>query len=151
MNITINNPNPEEAGELTKVLIASKKHWGYPDEWFDLWKDDLPITPESILSRNFYVGRSENDIVFVYSIKHLSENRYELEDCWIAPQYIGKGYGKILFKNLKKNLKSINCTSLRICADPNAEGFYRKMGAVKIGEEPSKIKGRMFPIFEYTI
>ena len=48
MTVTVETPKPEDAEELTKVLIASKKHWGYPDEWFDLWKDELSITPEDI-------------------------------------------------------------------------------------------------------
>ncbi|MCP4181289.1 MAG: GNAT family N-acetyltransferase [bacterium] len=148
MNIIIEKAKPEDSKEITKVIIASKKYWGYPEEWFKQW-NDLVITPQTIETRDFYVGRIKNEIIFVYSIKYLTVSKYELEDCWILPDYIGKGYGKLLFKDLDKKLDVLKCTSLRICSDPNAEGFYIKMGAVKIAEEPSKIKGRIFPIFEY--
>ncbi len=146
----IKKPNPDEAAELTEVLIASKKHWDYPDEWFDLWADELTITPEAICSRDFYVGRNEKETVFIYSIRHIAENKYELEDCWVAPQYIGQGYGKMLFDHLKTELESLGCSTLLIVSDPNAEGFYHKMGAVRVGEKSSKLKGRVLPIFEYV-
>jgi len=151
MEIVIEKPKPEDAEELTKVVIASKKHWGYPDRWFDLWKDELLITAESIRSREFYVGRNRKEVVFIYSVQHISEKKYELEDCWVAPQYIGKGYGKVLFKHLESTLESLDCRKLVIVSDPNAEGFYLRMGAIRIGEEASKIKGRVLPILEYEI
>ena len=151
MSLTIEKANPEEADELTKVVIASKRHWGYPDEWIDLWKDDLLITAETIKSRDFYVGRNEKEIVFVYSIGPLSEHKCELEDCWVAPQYIGQGYGMIIFEQLKTTLASLGCLTCLIISDPNAEGFYRKMGAVRVGERASKPEGRVLPLLEIEI
>ena len=150
-NITIDKPNPIDASELSEVMRASKKHWGYPDEWLKLWENDLTINPEIIRSRDFYVGRINEEIVFFYSIRQLSENRFELEDCWVAPQHIGQGYGRILFEHLISRLRSLECSKLLIEAGPHAEGFYRKMGAIRIGEKPSKIEGRMMPMLEYYI
>jgi hypothetical protein len=41
---------------------------------------------------------------------------------------------------------------LEIAAEPNAEGFYRKMGAQSIGETPSaSIPGRMLPLLRVRI
>ncbi len=151
MKIVIEKPKPEDAEELTKVAIVSKKHWGYPDRWFDLWKDELLITPESIRSREFYVCRNRKEVVFIYSVQHISGKKYELEDCWVAPQYIGKGYGRVLFEHLESTLESLDCRKLVIESDPNAEGFYLRMGAIRVGEKASKIKGRVLPILEYEI
>jgi GNAT superfamily N-acetyltransferase len=151
MNITIEKPRPEDAAELTNVIIASKSHWGYPEEWLDLWQEELTITPDAIRSREFFVGSNEKEVVFIYSVRHISENNYELEDCWVAPQYIGQGYGKILFEHLKTTLKSLHCSKLRIVSDPHAEGFYRKMGAIRIGEQPSRITDRVLPVLEYEM
>ena len=151
MEIVIEKPKPEDAEELTKVVIASKKHWGYPDRWLDLWRTELQVTPESIRSREFHVGRNRKEVVFIYSVRQTSEKKYELEDCWVAPQYIGKGYGRVLFEHLESTLKSLGCRKLVILSDPNAEGFYLRMGAIRVGEEASKIKGRVLPILEYEI
>lgn len=39
-----------------------------------------------------------------------------------------------------------------IDADPNAEPFYRAMGAVRIGATPSgSIPGRELPLLEFTL
>lgn len=111
----------------------------------------MAITPGIIRSREFYVGRKNEEIIFFYSIKLLTEDRYELEDCWVAPQYISQGYGRILFNHLVRTLRSLGCSSLLIESDPHAEGFYRRMGAVRIGEKPSRIEGRMMPMLEYQI
>ena len=151
MELVIEKPKPEEAEDLTRAVIASKKHWGYPDEWVDLWKDDLSVTPEAIRSREFYVGRNGEEVVFVYSVRHISDRKCELEDCWVSPQYIGKGYGRILFEHLKGTLESLDCCKLVIVSDPNAEGFYLKMGAIRVGEKPSKLKDRVLPVLEYEI
>jgi len=38
-----------------------------------------------------------------------------------------------------------------IDADPNAEGFYLKMGAERVGESPSgSIPGRMLPLLQVS-
>ena len=147
----IEKPDPGEADELTRVAIAAKKHWGYPDEWIELWQDELTYTPEIISSSDIYVGRNEGEVVFVYSVQRLSGKEYDLGGCWIAPKYIGKGYGRILFEHLQTTLESLGCTKLIIVSDPHAEGFYLKMGAVRVGEQPSKPEGRVLPVLEYEI
>ncbi|MBT3337334.1 MAG: GNAT family N-acetyltransferase [Anaerolineae bacterium] len=136
---------------MTKVALASKQHWGYPDEWMALWVDELTITPQKLDERDFFVGKNGDEIVFLYSISQRAEREYELEDCWVAPEYIGHGFGQLLFDDLKKRLRALGCSRLKIISDPNAAGFYRKMGAVQIGEEPTKIEGRVFPVFEVQI
>ena len=36
----------EDIPVLNKISEASKKHWGYPDEWMKRWRGDLAITPD---------------------------------------------------------------------------------------------------------
>jgi len=151
LDITIQAPKPEEASELNTLMRSSKSYWGYLDEWLELWDDELTITPDTMLSRAFYAGRIARELIFFYSIRQLSEHRYDLADCWVAPDYIGQGYGAILFEHLNTTLKSLNCHTLVIESDPNAEGFYKRMGAVRVGEKQSKIEGRVLPILEYEV
>jgi GNAT superfamily N-acetyltransferase len=90
-------------------------------------------------------------LIFIYSLRQLDAERYELEDCWVAAEHMGHGFGRILFDDLKKRLSRLGCSRLKIISDPNAAGFYRKMGAVQIGEELTQIKGRVFPVFELRL
>lgn len=151
MKLTITRPTPEDAQELNEVAFASKKYWGYPDEWFILWQDDMTITPQVLASRDFYVGENKKGIVFIYSISKVADGTCELEDAWIAPPFIGQGFGRLMFDHIRLTLKAINCTRLLIVSDPNAEGFYLKMGAERIGERLSKPDGRMLPLLEYKV
>ena len=151
MKLSITRARPREAAELSQIPIASKRYWGYPEAWIDLWRDDLTITAAKIRARDFWVGRLEESIVFIYSIRPISTNEYELEDCWVAPAYIGQGYGAILFDHLRQTLKNLGCSRLKIVSDPHAAGFYLRMGAVRIGEEPSKPAGRMLPVFRLSV
>ena len=150
-DVEITRATPADTVAMTKLIIASKRHWGYPDEWMALWQDELTITPQKLDQRDFYLGKDGDEIVFIYSLSQLDEGRYELEDCWVAAEHIGHGYGRILFDDLKERLRARNASRLKIISDPNAEGFYRKMGAVKVGEEPTKIEGRVFPVLELKI
>ncbi len=151
MTLTITKAIPVDTDAMTRLIIASKRSWDYPNEWLALWMDELTITPAKLDERDFYLGKDGDELVFVYSLSQLDAERYELEDCWVAPEHIGHGYGRILFDDLKKRLGNLGCTRLKIVSDPNAAGFYRKMGAVKIGEEPTKITGRVFSVFEFRI
>jgi GNAT superfamily N-acetyltransferase len=149
MNLTITKADPAEADELTRVAHAAKEYWGYPHEWVALWKEGLTTTPDDIISGIYYVGKCRQEPVCFYSVRQMSANSYDLEDCWIAPPYIGRGFGRILFEHLKSTLESLGCAKLIIVSDPHAEGFYQKMGAVRVGEKPSVPEGRMLPLLEY--
>lgn len=48
--------------------------------------------------------------------------------------------------------RALGLSSLLIDADPNAEGFYLRMGAERVGEVPSgSISGRMLPLLRYGL
>jgi len=128
MKIVIEKVIPDDAEELTKVATAAKKHWGYPDEWIDLWQEDLTITPEKIHSRDYYAGRIGQAFIFVYSISPISGTTYELADCWMAPEYIGQGHGRTLFAHLITTLKSRGCTKLPVLMLQVAGGRWQVAG-----------------------
>jgi GNAT superfamily N-acetyltransferase len=50
------------------------------------------------------------------------------------PKRIGRGIGRALFDHAVRRAASLGAGSVRIEADPYAEGFYRRMGARWVGE-----------------
>lgn len=48
MSTTIRRAESEEAWRLSAIALAAKRHWGYPEEWMELWKDEFVITPEYV-------------------------------------------------------------------------------------------------------
>lgn len=141
MDVQIRRARPDEADVLTEIAHAAKRHWGYPEQWIEQWKDDLTITPEFIAKNEMYVAVIGEEVVGCCSIV-LGEARAELEHMWIKPQHMGAGVGRALFLHAKERAARVGMKLLELSADPNAEGFYERMGATRIGETQSEIDGQ---------
>jgi GNAT superfamily N-acetyltransferase len=152
MKVEIRRATPDEADVLTEIAHAAKRHWGYPENWIQHWKADLTITPEFIDRNEVYVAINEEGIIGCCAIA-FSESVAELEHMWIRPEQIGTGVGRALFAHIKERAANLNLPELEISADPNAEGFYERMGARKIGEVQAEIEGtpRVLPRLSLAI
>lgn len=131
----------EDADSLTRIAHDAKRHWGYPEHWLEHWRADLTISGDFIASNPVYVAESDGELRGFYALIIESE-KAELDHLWVAPQHIGTGVGKQLFLHAMQHAARENISAVEILADPNAEGFYRKQGAHRIGEEVSEIDGK---------
>ena len=41
MKVLIRDAKQADATQLSAIALAAKKHWNYPEHWFELW-DDKP-------------------------------------------------------------------------------------------------------------
>jgi ribosomal protein S18 acetylase RimI-like enzyme len=69
------------------------------------------------------------------------------------PEFIGLGIGKQLFRHALATARERGYKTLQLEADPNAIGFYEKMGMHKIHEHRSEVDGqpRFLPIMEMEL
>jgi N-acetylglutamate synthase-like GNAT family acetyltransferase len=141
MKIEFRRARPDEADHLTALAHAAKRHWGYPESWIAHWKSDLTITSEFISTNEVFVALAGKDIIGCSALV-LGDSIAELEHMWIKPEYMGKGVGRELLAQVTNRAANLDLRELEISADPNAEGFYRHMGAVRIGEIQSEIEGQ---------
>ncbi len=141
MNVQIRRAKPEEAGILTEIAHAAKRHWGYPENWIQHWQAYLTITPEFINDNEMYVAMNGDEIAGCCAIV-FSESLAELEHMWVRPEHMGTGVGRALFLHVKERAADLKIPALELSADPNAEGFYERMGATRIGEVRSEIEGQ---------
>ena len=130
----------EDSATLTRIAHDAKRHWGYPEHWLKHWQDDLTISPGFIASTDVYVAESEGRALGFYALV-IREDKAELDHLWVAPPHIGTGVGKQLFIHAMQRAAKENIVTVEILSDPNAEGFYRKQGAHRIGEVVSDIDG----------
>ena len=138
---------PADAEALTALAHAAKRHWGYPEEWIALWRRDLTFAPEFIERHPVHCAVEGDALVGVYALLFAGAD-CELEHFWIAPARMGKGVGRALFEDAVERCRAIGAQRLWITADPNAEGFYQRMGARRVGEVPSTPAGRTLPRLE---
>jgi len=141
MNIRIRRAQPDEAAALTEIAHAAKRHWGYPENWIEHWKDDLIITPDFIANNEMYVAVTGEEIAGCCALV-MRDSLAELEHMWIRPAHMGKGVGRALFNQIVERATTLNARVVELSADPNAEGFYQHMGAMRIGEVRSEIEGQ---------
>jgi len=141
MNLHIRRAKPDEADVLTEIAHAAKRHWGYPESWIQQWRTDLTITPRFIAKNEMYVAINGEEIVGCCALA-FNASLAELEHMWIRPEHIGAGVGRALFLHVKERAAKLRIPALELSADPNAEGFYERMGATRIGEVRSEIEGK---------
>ena len=118
---------------LTQIAHDAKRYWGYPEHWIKHWHDELTISSDFVNTNDVYVLVSEDEVRGFYALV-VRKDKAELEHLWVAPKYIGTGVGKELFLHAMQRAGAGNVSELQISSDPNAEGFYQKMGAYRIGE-----------------
>lgn len=142
MNIQIRRATPDESDILTSIAHAAKRHWNYPDKWIEHWSADLTITPDFIADNEVYVAVVDGVIAGCCALV-VSDSLAELEHMWIDPRQMGNGVGRALFENTTQRAIQLGLTELELSADPNAEGFYERMGAKRIGEIQADMDGQI--------
>lgn len=114
-------------------------------EWIELWRGDLTVTPNFIRRHPVYAAVHGRRVMGFYALSRRGAG-FELEHMWIHPRCIGTGVGRELFGHALATARRAGGHLLRIASDPNAAGFYRAMGARRVGTVPSKPAGRRLPL-----
>ena len=150
--IFIRRASPNEADLLSQIALSAKRHWGYPERWMELWKPQLTFTPEYFEEHESWVAEVDATPIAFYTLLE-QEGSVWLENLWVLPEHIGEGLGKRLFLHALETSRERGFCSLQLEADPNAVGFYEKMGMKQIGERISEIEGqlRILPIMELRL
>ena len=141
MNMQIRRAAPEESETLTSLAHAAKRHWGYPEEWIEHWRNDLTLTSAFVADNEVYTAIVDDKIGGCCALV-VNGSLAELEHMWIDPQQMGTGLGRALFEHVKQRAGQLGFNEIELSADPNAEGFYERMGAERIGEVQSEIEGQ---------
>ena len=152
--INISQAKPEDAAELTAIAFAAKRHWGYPEEWIAEWAGQLTITPEFVSEHPTFVAREAGEMLGMAAIETDDLLREAtIVHLWVKPQAMGRRVGAALFVACEQAARLSRATRLKVESDPNAEGFYRKMGAIPVGSLAANVRGmeRWLPVLAKTL
>lgn len=145
MNVDIRRSDGSEASDLTAIAFASKRHWGYPEAWIDLWADELTVDAAYIEANRVFVAESGTCKLGWCAVSE-QRGEYWLDYCWVLPEAAGHGIGRALVHRAFSLAAELRFSTLKVIADPNAEDFYRKLGFRNIGDHPSVPNGRRLPV-----
>lgn len=150
--ILIRQVKSADADRLTQIALSAKRHWDYPERWMESWTPQLTFTPEYFEENESWVAVDGEKPIAFYTLEDDNGIAW-LENLWVLPEYIGKGIGKDLFFHAVTLARGRGYKILQLEADPNAMGFYEKMGMKKIGERQSEVDGspRILPIMEIAL
>ena len=143
----------DESELLTELTLRSKAYWGYDDSFLKSSRPELEFQPSKFLPHfNVYILEAADQPVGFCSLISVDEDTVELHDLFIEPRHIGKGYGGELWNYAVSLARSLGFSRLVLTADPNAEPFYARQGAVRIGEKASSAStDRRLPVMEYAL
>lgn len=127
-------------------MVAAKAHWGYEPQWVQDWANE---------PGNFMPEDEEGAEVVVADVNGAITGWAQLiprgavawlEDLWIEPAAMGTGLGRALFEWYRERAIQLGFRSLEWEAEPNAVGFYERMGARYLREGERVEFGQTLPI-----
>ncbi|KIC02502.1 hypothetical protein OA88_08715 [Flavobacterium sp. JRM] len=149
--MTIEKANITDHEILTEITKKSKAYWGYSAEQILQWDENLTITQEYIKDNYVFKLLSEDLTIGYYSYFIEEKQNVILDNLFIRPEYIGKGFGKYLMDDFLNRIRESKFEKIILDSEPNAEAFYSKLGFEKVGEFETSIKNRFMPIMEMKL
>ena len=117
-----------DTDRLREIAYAAKAHWGYDAQRVRDWADSIDLYDGRIVlvdGEDAWASIVPQGDVCV------------LEDLWVDPLAMGRGIGTRLFQRAAEQARELGASRMEWEAEPNAVGFYEKMGGRHIGERTS--------------
>ena len=129
---------------LRAIAIAAKGHWGYPQPVVEAWAV-ADLTPESLAAKRVFVAEAGEQSVGWASLSGAGQVCV-LDDLWIDPDWMGQGIGSALFEHAAREAGESGAERMEWEAEPNASGFYAKMGGRYVRDSEPTVFGRVLAV-----
>jgi N-acetylglutamate synthase-like GNAT family acetyltransferase len=138
--VIVRAAGPADHERLRELTFASKAHWGYDRELVRRWTNGLSFEA----GQERWVAEADGEIVGWAGLVPPAEGVAVLDDLWVAPAAMGSGLGSRLFRLAAERARELGAERLEWGADPNAVGFYERMGGRKLRDHVTEW-GRVAP------
>ncbi len=136
---------------LSDLCLRSKAVWGYDETFLAACRDELTLTEPELESTSIALVERNGRAIAVGQIE-VTDGVSDLLKLFVDPSEMGQGLGARLFAWAVAEGRRLGAERMTIEADPDAESFYRRMGAHVIGQAPSgSIPGRVLPLLELSL
>ena len=135
-----------ECRALTALCLRSKAHWGYDAAFMAACRPSLTVLPGDLAVWPTLVAELEGRPAGLAQLSFCTGEGAELEKLFVDPPAMGRGLGARLFAAAADLARGRGAAEMVVISDPQAESFYRRMGARPAGDAPSEaIPGRTLP------
>jgi GNAT superfamily N-acetyltransferase len=134
----IRDAKPEEQRELTRLCVRATLHSGYDDAFVDRIMPGLTVMLPLITAGAVQVAEQPSGaVVGVVTVTTSGLPGVALlHGLYVDPPFWKRGIGRMLFETAATRARALKTGGLMIYAEPSAEDFYRRLGAIRIGEGP---------------
>lgn len=142
-----------DAPALSRIAIAAKRSWGYPEAWIEAWTPALTVDAGFIARHPVWVGLGGDGEAVAWSALVDQDGRAQLEHLWVLPASQGQGLGRCLLEAVVQAATRHGHSVLHIEADPYAAPFYEHHGARRVGVMDAPVLGtpRTLPLLEIPL
>jgi GNAT superfamily N-acetyltransferase len=126
--VRIRPARPDEGEQLREIAVAAKSHWGYDRDQVERWAAQGDFSARALAEKQVLVAESNGRAV-AFAALAASGEVCVLDDLWVEPTSIGRGIGTALFEVCVVRARDLGAKRLEWEAEPNAIGFYDKLGA----------------------
>ncbi|MFI8500306.1 GNAT family N-acetyltransferase [Streptomyces sp. NPDC085524] len=119
----------DEAEALTGLVMRSKAYWGYDAGFLAACAAELRIRAGDVAARRVVVAEDERGAVLGLASLEGAPPHAVLGLLFVEPAAIGRGVGRLLYRDALRRAVALGVRRLAIDSDPHAAGFYRAMGA----------------------
>jgi GNAT superfamily N-acetyltransferase len=145
MTLLLRAALPGEAGILTDLCLRSKAVWGYDAAFMAACRAELTITTQDFARSQIQVAVEDGRIIAMAQLAQHGRIA-DIDKLFVDPAALRAGAGRQLFAWCVETARAAGAVAITVVADPDAAGFYRRMGMMEDGKEPSgSIPGRILP------
>ena len=135
---SIRGAKPEDQRSLTRLCVRATTQAGYDEAFIDRAMPALTVTVPLITGGHVRVAEDEGgEAVGVVTVAPTALlGIVLLHGIFVDPPFWKRGVGRALFDAAVTRASELKAGALTIYAEPSAEGFYERMGAIRIGDVP---------------
>ncbi len=141
----------DEADDLTALALRAKAHWPYDESLMAVFRRTIVLSAADIEDHVALVHETDAMVDGV-ALLRVGTDTAELDHLWVDPPAMGHGIGRRLLEATAEEARRRGARHLMLNSDPYAEPFYRRLGAVKVGDHPvAEIPGRTIPRMAFNL
>jgi GNAT superfamily N-acetyltransferase len=135
---TIREAEAQEQRELTRLCVRATVHAGQDEAFIDRVMPLLTISLPMIMSGSVRVAQGESGEIagVAVAVPTALSGIALLYSLYVEPAQWKRGVGRSLFAAAAARAQALKAGALMIYAHPWAQGFYQRLGAIRIGEAP---------------
>jgi GNAT superfamily N-acetyltransferase len=143
--VRIRDARPDDGERLREIAVAAKAHWGYELARVVSWAAQGDFSAAGLRAKHAFVAEEDGRVVGWAGVIPRGEAAW-LDDLWIEPAAMRRGIGTALFEHAAAFARARGAARLEWEAEPNAVGFYERLGARHLRDSEPSEWGRILSV-----